>query len=188
MRSRFLSDRPATRSALTIVTAALLLALVPLSSASADTLKTLHSFCKTDTCTGGANSWAGLLMDSSGNLYGTAFEGGKSNDGVVFELIPNADKTKYTELVLKNFCSRANCTDGGGPVADLIMDVDGALYGTTQFGGRHGGGVAFKLRHDSHAVNYGVIHSFCAKGACADGENPEVRACLCRSGFRRALG
>ncbi len=45
----------------------------------------LHSFTGG---TDGATPYAGLIMDASGNLYGTAFEGGASNFGTVFELTP----------------------------------------------------------------------------------------------------
>src|SRR6516165_5239092 len=45
-------------------------------------LSTLASFNSTD----GANPYAGLIMDGSGNLYGTAESGGAANDGTIFEL------------------------------------------------------------------------------------------------------
>jgi uncharacterized repeat protein (TIGR03803 family) len=46
---------------------------------------TLYSF------TGGSDGggpWDGLALDANGNLYGTAYQGGNSNLGVVFELTP----------------------------------------------------------------------------------------------------
>jgi hypothetical protein len=36
----------------------------------------------------GSGSWAGVILDSLGNIYGTAEFGGSSQDGVVFEVTP----------------------------------------------------------------------------------------------------
>jgi uncharacterized repeat protein (TIGR03803 family) len=84
-----------------------------------------------------------MVMDAEGNLYGTTENGGKNGQGVVFKLIPNADH--WMEHVLKNFCAKANCTDGQEPIGELIMDVNGSLYGTTGFGGASGDGMVYKL-------------------------------------------
>jgi uncharacterized repeat protein (TIGR03803 family) len=78
----------------------------------------------------GSNPSAGLIADASGNFYGTTVSGGKYNQGTVFEL-----KADGTETVLHSFCVDAGCSDGAGPVAPLIMDATGNLYGTTGFGG-----------------------------------------------------
>src|SRR5262249_12745127 len=108
------------RSALAIALPVAAFVLAALSGASAYTEKTLHSFCNTANCGDGADPSGGLLMDQSGNIYGVTYAGGKHGKGLVFELIPNASKTKYTEHILKNFCAKANCTDGAHPVSDLI--------------------------------------------------------------------
>src|ERR1022692_2963614 len=42
---------------------------------------------------------------------------------------------QWGEIVLHSFCSQPNCTDGADPVAGLIFDAQGNLYGTTRFGG-----------------------------------------------------
>ncbi len=94
-------------------------------------------------------------MDAAGHLYGTT-AGGGAHDGIgtVFELTPNAAKTKWIETVLYSFCAHVvgkNCTDGAAPEAGLIMDAAGQLYGTTEEGGAHagpfgaGGGTVFEL-------------------------------------------
>jgi uncharacterized repeat protein (TIGR03803 family) len=59
-------------------------------------------------------------------------------------LTPNTDGS-WTKSVLYTFCSRTNCGDGENPVASLIFDQAGNLYGTTSSGGAHGGGTVFKL-------------------------------------------
>src|ERR1700722_18280865 len=94
----------------------------------------LHSF------TGGADGsgpQAGLIQDSAGNLYGTTENGGAWGYGVVFKL-----DTTGTETVLHSFADKPG---GANPVARLIQDSAGNLYGTTEYGGASGSGVAFKL-------------------------------------------
>jgi uncharacterized repeat protein (TIGR03803 family) len=81
----------------------------------------------------GAGLQAALVMDSAGNLYGTAsFGGGGSANcstgcGTIFKLTP-ATSGNYTESTLYSF---AGGSGGGGPAASLIMDAAGNLYGTT---------------------------------------------------------
>jgi uncharacterized repeat protein (TIGR03803 family) len=72
---------------------------------------------------------AGVIFDSSGNLYGTTTSGGNNaNGGTVFQLAPNG-KGGWTETILYSFVSGAN------PASDLVFDANGNLYGTTRFGG-----------------------------------------------------
>jgi hypothetical protein len=55
-------------------------------------------------------------MDKAGNLFGTTYLGSGSRfnaPGTVFELIPNATATAWTENVLYSFCAAAKCADGG---------------------------------------------------------------------------
>jgi hypothetical protein len=86
----------------------------------------------------------GVILDGSGNLYGTTSQGGTqecSDDynvfgcGTVFELSPNNSGGEWTETILYNFRSNA-IDDGYFPNAGLVMDSSGNLYGTTQYGGR----------------------------------------------------
>jgi uncharacterized repeat protein (TIGR03803 family) len=95
----------------------------------------LYSFCSLRNCTDGEIPAGGpLVRDSRGTLYGTTDEGGtyrtgcnRGSCGVVFKL-DSAGK----ETVLHNFSGRA---DGGVPVAGLVRDRAGNLYGTTFQGG-----------------------------------------------------
>jgi uncharacterized repeat protein (TIGR03803 family) len=162
-------------TSLVAAVASLSFALLP-NVAHAYTLKTLHSFCNETNCGDGETPLAGLLMDASGNLYGVTEQGGKYNHGLVFKLIPNVNKTKYTEHILKSFCSKTGCPGGSGPnSAGLIMDVDGDLYGSSASGGKFGAGVIFKMTPITNGWDYGVIHSFCAKTNCTDGDDPAAR-------------
>ncbi len=83
---------------------------------------------------------AGLIFNSNGALFGTTSSGdvGAGNNGTVFKLTPLG-----TEKVLHNFTGAPG--DGSDPVAGLIFDNNGALYGTTQFGGTKGCGTVFML-------------------------------------------
>jgi uncharacterized repeat protein (TIGR03803 family) len=47
---------------------------------------TLYSFVKSQR--DGYNPMAGLVIDKSGNLYGTTFRGGSHSNGAVFKLVP----------------------------------------------------------------------------------------------------
>ena len=93
----------------------------------------------------GIEPLAGLIADEEGALYGTTqFGGGTGNGGIgfgtVFKLTPPAKgQTAWKETVLYRFTggSPGGC-DGSEPLAGLIADKEGALYGTTQFGGGTG--------------------------------------------------
>ena len=78
-----------------------------------------------------------LLLDSLGNLYGTTSAGGAAGRGTVFKLSPAGVMT-----ILHSF---AASPDGNGPVAGLVMDSAGNLYGTTSSGGVNGKGTVFKI-------------------------------------------
>jgi uncharacterized repeat protein (TIGR03803 family) len=96
-------------------------ALTPNAARTKWTETVLYSFCAQAGCTDGAYLYAGLIMDKSGKLYGTTYKGGLYNWGTVFELTPNAAKTKWTETVLYSFCAQgAPCTDGQAPYAGLV--------------------------------------------------------------------
>ncbi|HEX8816111.1 MAG TPA: choice-of-anchor tandem repeat GloVer-containing protein [Terriglobales bacterium] len=83
-------------------------------------------------------SWQSLLIDSSGNLYGTTSSGGAGacdyGCGTVFEMSPGADG-QWAETILYSF--RGSSADGVYPLAGLLADGDGNLYGTTSWGGKN---------------------------------------------------
>jgi uncharacterized repeat protein (TIGR03803 family) len=97
----------------------------------------LHNF--TDG-TDGFEPVGGLLQDPAGNLYGTTYYGGASNDGIVFRLSPDG-----IETILHTFTG----SDGANPTAALVRDSAGNLYGTTYNGGTgnciYGCGVVFEI-------------------------------------------
>lgn len=82
-------------------------------------INTLYLFNSTD----GNDPRAGLTLDTDGNLYGTAANGGSGTYGVLFRISP-----KGTYTVLHDFLGGS---DGAGPEAVPIEGSDGNVYGTT---------------------------------------------------------
>lgn len=82
-----------------------------------------------------------LMFDSAGNIYGTADQGGATGNGSVYELSPGPGGV-WNLNVLYSF---AGGDDGSDPVAGLVMDGNGNLYGTTSAGGTYGAGTVFEL-------------------------------------------
>jgi uncharacterized repeat protein (TIGR03803 family) len=131
----------------------------------------LHSFNRNGT--DGYSPYAGLIMDSAGNLYGTTYSGGVDGLGTVFELKPPAEgKKKWKEYILHSF--QGNPIDGANPEAGLTLD-GGNLYGTTVYGdntGTYNAGTVFELTPGTGGSwNYtGVLWSFSNNGK--DGSEP----------------
>jgi uncharacterized repeat protein (TIGR03803 family) len=112
---------------------------------------------------------SGLVIDSSGNLYGTTMFGGTNGDGVVYELSPPTKRgSGWTESVLLNF----NGTNGAAPDDALTMDASGNLYGTAQSGGinKNNAGVVFKLTKSGGTWTPSVLYNFV--GGPTDGSTP----------------
>jgi uncharacterized repeat protein (TIGR03803 family) len=131
----------------------------------------------------GFNPSAGLIFDDSGNLYGTTRFGGPytcavSGCGTVFELTPQADG-RWTEKILHSFGQTS--TDGYQPLAGLIFDASGNLFGTTYFGGAFFEGTVFELtRRPNGTWLERIPHHFNANGT--DGFNPAAGLVLDAAG------
>ncbi len=162
----------------------LLTLLVAAVGARAQTETVLYSFAgpvSGGTGADGANPYGGLLRDSTGNLFGTTINGGVSALGAVFELTPTGTGT-YTEKVLYSFAgpiAGGTGADGAEPVAGLIMDSSGNLYGTTATGGAFGYGTVFELAKASGYTET-VLYSFGATSA--DGRTPDGALAMDSSG------
>jgi hypothetical protein len=151
-----------------------LASLLPVFSSGASPAskeKVIYSF------TGGADGGAplsDLTIDSAGNLYGTASQGGTGTAcgsggcGTVFELKRSQDGWK--EQVLYSF---TGSDDGIRPEAGLVFDNAGNLYGTTLGGGTGYGGVVFKLTPNSHGGwTESIIYAFTSSGSA--GTTPQA--------------
>jgi uncharacterized repeat protein (TIGR03803 family) len=118
----------------------------------------LYTFCSPNCSDGTLAAEATPILDKSGNLYGTAEEGGLAcSCGLIFEL--KHTSTGWQEIILYEF----HGSDGFFPSGGLIFDAAGNLYGTT-----HGGGTSpcdcgtiFKLTPDSHGGwTHSILYSF----------------------------
>jgi uncharacterized repeat protein (TIGR03803 family) len=104
----------------------------------------------------GTSPWAGLVRDSSGNLYGTTLFDSPSGNGTVFKINKSGKET-----LLYTFNAEKS---GRYPYGSLIRDPAGNLYGTTSAGGFYGTGdcslgcgTVFKL---TPAGKYTVLYQF----------------------------
>jgi uncharacterized repeat protein (TIGR03803 family) len=120
--------------------------------------------------TGGADGWipeSGVIFDTDGNLYGTAYVGGSTSCpdgygqgcGAIYQLVPSMGSWMFN--VLHTF----DGVDGSQPDADLTLDSAGNLYGTALSGGLYCkrsscDGVLFKLSQSGGSWIETVLHSF----------------------------
>lgn len=100
----------------------------------------------------------GLVRDAEGNLYGSAYQGGASNDGTIFKITPSGQFT-----VLYSFPGGVS---GANPYANLTLDQQGNIFGVTAAGGTHNFGIIFKL---DASGDERVLHNFGEEG---DGVHP----------------
>ncbi|MDD5273480.1 MAG: hypothetical protein PHU14_12260 [Methylovulum sp.] len=88
----------------------------------------------------GAYPYSGVIMDSAGNIYGTASQGGgKDQYGVVFQI------TQVNGKKVRNILKTFDSAGGAYPFPKLLLDTAGNLYGVTRYGGQHQVGIVFKL-------------------------------------------
>ena len=115
----------------------------------------LHSFGASQD---GSQPYSVLTLDATGNLYGTTNVGGAYSYGTVFELTPSG-----TETILWSF---GKGTDGANPLAGVVRDKNGNLYGTTEYGGAYNKGTVFELTPSGSET---ILWNF---GSGTDGANP----------------
>ena len=120
----------------------------------AQTFSVLHNF------TGGADGnfpFAGVTVGASGEgLYGTAAYGGAYGAGTVFKLAQEGSSWVFSPLY-----EFTGGNDGDDPEGGVVVGPNGALYGTTAFGGVVNNGVVFELRPPA---------TFCSSVLCYWGE------------------
>ena len=148
--------RPTAATAALMLVVVLVLGAGTSQSAQAQTFTVLYDFTGSPD---GEYSYAAVVRDAAGNLYGTTYEGGASGYGTVFKV-----DTSGTETVLHSFSAG---TDGSYPFAGVIQDNAGNLYGTTYEGGSSGYGTVFKV--DTSGTET-ILYTFA--GGTTDGCNP----------------
>ncbi len=122
------------------------------------TEKPIYSFAGRD----GQNPAGGVVLDGSGDLFGTTQNGGLYNSGTVFELTYTIG-VGWTETVLYDF---QNLSDGQWPIGGLLMDNAGNLYGTTWDGGSGLGGTVFELSPVGDTWAFTTLYSLSGKANC----------------------
>jgi uncharacterized repeat protein (TIGR03803 family) len=129
-------------------------------------LTTIYNFCALTNCTDGSDPYAGMVLATNGNFYGTTVGGGTNNKGTVFKITPSG--------ILTTLYSFSGGADGSAPT-ELTLAADGNLYGTTEFGANlcygYGCGTVFKIS-TSGALT--TLYTFCAQTNCTDGANPDA--------------
>lgn len=167
--ARSFAGRIVALSAVVLIAAS----VAPWTGASAYTLKTLYSFCAQAGCSDGEDPESTVIMDGSGNLFGTTPYGGLGDfDGTVFELISDGHGN-WTYKLLYSFCPKSGCKDGTFPQGGLIVDTAGNLYGMTEFGGREGSGTVYELSPNARKTKWklNILYSFCSQDGCGSGNN-----------------
>jgi uncharacterized repeat protein (TIGR03803 family) len=128
----------------------------------------LYSFSGSD----GATPTASVILDSTGNIYGTTALGGAFNGGIAFQLTPTT-RGPWTESILHSFGSGS---DGYTP-AELTIDSTGDIYGITQFGGTassgpNNGGTVYRLTNSNGAWTETLLYSFPGEFLGPNGDLP----------------
>jgi uncharacterized repeat protein (TIGR03803 family) len=122
------------------------------------TYRVLHRFASYPS--DGQNPLGGLVMDASGDFYGTTGGGGPSGGGTVFKFaLVNGH---WGKTVLYGF---PDCANGCIPGSTLVLDKAGNLYGAASGGDQGCGpdpcGTIFKLTPRKNGKwSYSVLHKF----------------------------
>ena len=120
-------------------------AMVALPAQAGPTIKSIASFIgngSVGSYTNGTEPRNGVILDSSGNIFGTAYYGGDSNQGTVYEVVKGTNTIKaLTSFVGYN----GGGSPGAYPSGNIVMDGGGNIYGTTETGGSANSGTIYKL-------------------------------------------
>jgi uncharacterized repeat protein (TIGR03803 family) len=132
-----------------------ILASVPVAMASSESV--IYSFPYQ------SGSVARPYQDPTGAVYATAYSG--SNTGTAFKIVEDHGTWKGRKIF--NFKGNG----GENPVAGVISDANGVLYGTTQNGGTYGRGTVYSLAQINKVWTETVLHNF---SGGADGGLPAI--------------
>ena len=132
------------------------------------TFNTLHAFTGTND---GAGPQAGLAFGTNGSLYGTTAGGGTNDldtggDGTVFSIT-----TAGAFSTLRIF----DRTNGASPFGELLLGLDGRVYGTTVSGGAFDKGTAF-------SITGGIFSNLLSFSGGSEGANPQAGLLLGTNG------
>lgn len=133
------------------------------------TMTTLASFNGTN----GSVPFAGLTIDSAGNLFGTTLEGGANAKGTVFKIAAGTS----TIVTLGSF----DGTNGSTPYGGVILDSAGNLFGAARVGGASDDGAIYKVAAGTTTIT--LLKSFDgANGNSTTGSEPRAKLLLLANG------
>ena len=123
-------------------------AMVALPAQAGPTIKSIASFIgngSVGSYTNGTEPRNGVILDSSGNIFGTAGYGGDNNRGTVYEVVKGTN-------TIKALTSFGGGSPGAYPSGNIAMDGGGNIYGTTESGGKADLGIIYKLASGTSTV------------------------------------
>ena len=104
-----------------------------------------------------------LVKGTDGSLYGTTVYGGESGTGSIYRIDADGE---FDLLHSFNGVDASDANVGGAyPQAGLVFGNDGALYGTTVYGGVNGTGTVFRFSLGSSVPSLTTLRTFSAVGA-----------------------
>jgi uncharacterized repeat protein (TIGR03803 family) len=110
----------------------------------------------------GTHPQSPLIVGAGTTLFGTTVAGGHFGFGTVFRLQPGANlQDPWQETILHAFAGDA--ADGAAPQGNIVLRHDGSLCGTTESGGKGGGGTVYCLLPPAEGKTQWVrqtLHSF----------------------------
>jgi len=106
------------------------------------TITSLASFNGTN----GLKPNGSLFLDSSGNLYGTAYGGGAYGNGTIYEIAHGSRTNTITAL------ASFNGTNGANPLAGVILDASGNIFGATYYGSANNYGTVYEITHGTGII------------------------------------
>jgi uncharacterized repeat protein (TIGR03803 family) len=89
-----------------------------------------------------------LIVDAKGDLFGTTDPSSQNTGGVVYEIVNTPNGYNPTPVIVANFDGKAEGSLG----ANVVADVNGNLFGTTQLGGANNKGSAFEITGSGYTV------------------------------------
>ena len=125
-------------------------------TANSQTFNVLLNFGTTN----GAYPYDPVVQGRDGNLCGTTYEGGATDQGVIFRLDPQG-----TFTLLHSFRDK----DGRNPTAWMLLGTNGSFYSTSYVGGAIEDGTVYKMNGKGKVM---TLYTFSG----ADGEPTASRA------------
>ena len=114
----------------------------------------------------GVTAYGTPAFDAAGNLYGTTYEGGSHNQGIVYQLTKQSSGTSTEQFCITSPAAPMEPS----PSPELFSIRKEILYGTTSAGGSASSGTAFELVA-ADGWSETILHTFLGLGA-GDGSIP----------------